>query len=187
MQRIRDVKLENNPLICDRCHMGSLIDIARSVSWSQISILFMCRIRKTLFYYCFSFGWFVCMLCACVLGVTRHEMNDVCRCVHAVRDYCSGIRESRWILVVRRNTHTHTIHVKGKGCWRAHLYAAACLFCDFFLFLFLLIFWDSCDSRTFLCCHIIQQDNNNHIYLNVWSCNKNTMLWMKYDIKRIRM
>lgn len=32
LRRIRDVRLENNPLICDRCHMGSLIDIARTVS-----------------------------------------------------------------------------------------------------------------------------------------------------------
>lgn len=32
LHRIKDVKLENNPLICDRCHMGSLIAMASSVS-----------------------------------------------------------------------------------------------------------------------------------------------------------
>lgn len=31
LRQIKDVKLENNPLICDRCHMGALIDIARTV------------------------------------------------------------------------------------------------------------------------------------------------------------
>lgn len=35
LQKIKDVKLENNPLICDRCHMGTLIDIARRVSGSK--------------------------------------------------------------------------------------------------------------------------------------------------------
>lgn len=32
LRRIKDVKLENNPLICDRCHLGSLIDMVGSVS-----------------------------------------------------------------------------------------------------------------------------------------------------------
>lgn len=32
LQRIKDVRLENNPLICDKCHMGSLIDVASTVS-----------------------------------------------------------------------------------------------------------------------------------------------------------
>lgn len=40
LQRIKDVKLENNPLICDRCHLGSLVDIARSVS-NIITIFFL--------------------------------------------------------------------------------------------------------------------------------------------------
>lgn len=31
LQQIKDVKLEKNPLICDRCRMGMLIDIARTV------------------------------------------------------------------------------------------------------------------------------------------------------------
>lgn len=31
LQQIDDVKLENNPLICDICHLGMLIDIARTV------------------------------------------------------------------------------------------------------------------------------------------------------------
>lgn len=31
LHRIENVKLENNPLICDTCHMGPLIDIARTV------------------------------------------------------------------------------------------------------------------------------------------------------------
>lgn len=32
LRKIADVHLENNPLICDRCHMGALIQIAKSVS-----------------------------------------------------------------------------------------------------------------------------------------------------------
>lgn len=32
LQQIKDVRLENNPLICDRCRMGFLIDVARTVS-----------------------------------------------------------------------------------------------------------------------------------------------------------
>lgn len=32
LQKIKEVRLENNPLICDRCHMGSLIQIAKNVS-----------------------------------------------------------------------------------------------------------------------------------------------------------
>lgn len=31
LQNINDVRLENNPLICDRCHMGPLIDKAENV------------------------------------------------------------------------------------------------------------------------------------------------------------
>lgn len=31
LRQIKDVKLANNPLICDRCHMGALIDIAQTV------------------------------------------------------------------------------------------------------------------------------------------------------------
>lgn len=37
---IGDVKLENNPLICDRCHMGSLIAMAKTVSLPSAIILF---------------------------------------------------------------------------------------------------------------------------------------------------
>lgn len=32
LQKIDEVRLENNPLICDRCHMGKLIQIAKAVS-----------------------------------------------------------------------------------------------------------------------------------------------------------
>ena len=31
LMKIKDVKVENNPLICDKCHMGSLIDDAAKV------------------------------------------------------------------------------------------------------------------------------------------------------------
>lgn len=31
LKNIDDVRLENNPLICDRCHMGPLIDRAQTV------------------------------------------------------------------------------------------------------------------------------------------------------------
>lgn len=34
LQNINDVRLENNPLICDRCHMGPLIDKAENVRFS---------------------------------------------------------------------------------------------------------------------------------------------------------
>lgn len=36
LQQIKDVRLENNPLICDRCRMGFLIDIARKVYRFQL-------------------------------------------------------------------------------------------------------------------------------------------------------
>lgn len=32
LQKINDVKLAENPIICDRCHMGALIKTARTVS-----------------------------------------------------------------------------------------------------------------------------------------------------------
>lgn len=32
LQQVKDVRLENNPLICDRCRMGYLIEIVRTVS-----------------------------------------------------------------------------------------------------------------------------------------------------------
>lgn len=32
LQKIKDVRLEGNPLICDRCHMGSLIQMVKHVS-----------------------------------------------------------------------------------------------------------------------------------------------------------
>lgn len=32
LQKIKEVRLENNPLICDRCHMGSLIQMVKHVS-----------------------------------------------------------------------------------------------------------------------------------------------------------
>lgn len=32
LQKIRDVKLDGNPLICDRCHMGPLLQRIRDVS-----------------------------------------------------------------------------------------------------------------------------------------------------------
>lgn len=35
LRQIKDVKLENNPLICDRCHMGVLIDIAQTVRYTK--------------------------------------------------------------------------------------------------------------------------------------------------------
>lgn len=39
MQAIRNVKLDNNPLICDECHMGKLIDVVRQVSKNKIENL----------------------------------------------------------------------------------------------------------------------------------------------------
>lgn len=33
LQKIRDVKLDGNPIICDRCHMGPLLHRVRDVSF----------------------------------------------------------------------------------------------------------------------------------------------------------
>ncbi|EDV54812.1 toll-like receptor Tollo [Drosophila erecta] len=33
IQGIRNVRLDNNPLICDECHMGKLIDVVRQLQW----------------------------------------------------------------------------------------------------------------------------------------------------------
>ncbi|XP_055295035.1 insulin-like growth factor-binding protein complex acid labile subunit [Sitodiplosis mosellana] len=41
LRQIKDVKLENNPLICDRCHMGALIEIAQTLSWNVYPICYM--------------------------------------------------------------------------------------------------------------------------------------------------
>lgn len=46
LRKIADVHLENNPLICDRCHMGALIQIAKSVSGLFACTLFRSTIAK---------------------------------------------------------------------------------------------------------------------------------------------
>ncbi|CAD6999074.1 unnamed protein product [Ceratitis capitata] len=33
IQRIRNVRLDNNPLICDECHMGKLINVVQHLQW----------------------------------------------------------------------------------------------------------------------------------------------------------
>lgn len=47
MHRILDVRLDNNPLICDRCHMGALIDRARTVCFCAASEMCVCVRPKT--------------------------------------------------------------------------------------------------------------------------------------------
>uniref|UniRef100_T1GWA7 LRRCT domain-containing protein n=1 Tax=Megaselia scalaris TaxID=36166 RepID=T1GWA7_MEGSC len=34
LQQIQNVRLDNNPLICDECHMGKLIQIVKQLKWS---------------------------------------------------------------------------------------------------------------------------------------------------------
>ncbi|XP_055294991.1 insulin-like growth factor-binding protein complex acid labile subunit isoform X2 [Sitodiplosis mosellana] len=41
LQKIKEVRLENNPLICDRCHMGALIQMAKNLRWSLHPICFL--------------------------------------------------------------------------------------------------------------------------------------------------
>uniref|UniRef100_A0A1B0CB91 Membrane glycoprotein lig-1 n=2 Tax=Lutzomyia longipalpis TaxID=7200 RepID=A0A1B0CB91_LUTLO len=36
LTEIQDVNLANNPIICDRCHMGALIDRAHTLKWSKL-------------------------------------------------------------------------------------------------------------------------------------------------------
>lgn len=44
LQKIKEVILEKNPLICDRCHMGALIQIAKNVSFILfIAIYYTCE------------------------------------------------------------------------------------------------------------------------------------------------
>ncbi|XP_031624844.1 insulin-like growth factor-binding protein complex acid labile subunit isoform X2 [Contarinia nasturtii] len=40
LQQIKDVKLEKNPIICDRCHMGALIDISHTLPWNIYPICY---------------------------------------------------------------------------------------------------------------------------------------------------
>lgn len=52
LRQIKDVKLESNPLICDRCHMGVLIDIAQTVRYTTHThtqndmVIFLCWLAK---------------------------------------------------------------------------------------------------------------------------------------------
>lgn len=45
LQKINNVQLENNPLICDECHMGYLLDVETTVS------ITFCIFYLFLFYY----------------------------------------------------------------------------------------------------------------------------------------
>ncbi|XP_065356999.1 carboxypeptidase N subunit 2 [Calliphora vicina] len=47
MQAIRNVRLDNNPLICDECHMGKLIDVVRQLQWKWETYP-ICFLPKTL-------------------------------------------------------------------------------------------------------------------------------------------
>lgn len=40
IQGIRNVRLDNNPLICDECHMGKLINVVRQVSSIQLRCVY---------------------------------------------------------------------------------------------------------------------------------------------------
>ncbi|TMW43916.1 hypothetical protein DOY81_011003, partial [Sarcophaga bullata] len=47
IQAIRNVRLDNNPLICDECHMGKLIDVVRQLQWKWETYP-ICFLPKTL-------------------------------------------------------------------------------------------------------------------------------------------
>lgn len=49
LQKIKEVRLENNPLICDRCHMGSLIQMAKTVSSFRSIFMPFANKQKTFF------------------------------------------------------------------------------------------------------------------------------------------
>lgn len=38
LREINDVKLADNPIVCDICHMGALVEIARTVSFTLANI-----------------------------------------------------------------------------------------------------------------------------------------------------
>lgn len=60
LQKIREVRLENNPLICDRCHMGSLIQIAKNVSSIYLVIVFWVFLSLSLSRFFSSLVGYVC-------------------------------------------------------------------------------------------------------------------------------
>ncbi|XP_062705897.1 insulin-like growth factor-binding protein complex acid labile subunit [Aedes albopictus] len=41
LARIADLRMDNNPLICDRCHMGALIDMASELPWPEKPVCFL--------------------------------------------------------------------------------------------------------------------------------------------------
>ncbi|XP_039447306.1 insulin-like growth factor-binding protein complex acid labile subunit [Culex pipiens pallens] len=41
LSQIADLRIENNPLICDRCHMGALIDMAEKLPWGEKAECFL--------------------------------------------------------------------------------------------------------------------------------------------------
>ncbi|XP_011290778.1 leucine-rich repeat-containing protein 15 [Musca domestica] len=47
IKAIRNVRLDNNPLICDECHMGKLIDVVRQLQWKWETYP-ICFLPKTL-------------------------------------------------------------------------------------------------------------------------------------------
>lgn len=52
LRQIKDVKIMDNPLVCDRCHMGALIDIAQTVRYKihtrtqSDMVIFSCMLAK---------------------------------------------------------------------------------------------------------------------------------------------
>ncbi|XP_021702845.1 toll-like receptor Tollo [Aedes aegypti] len=41
LAQIADLRMDNNPLICDRCHMGALIDMATELPWPEKPVCFL--------------------------------------------------------------------------------------------------------------------------------------------------
>lgn len=72
LQKIKEVRLENNPLICDRCHMGSLIQMVKHVS-RFANCVYTFYTNRT---FCWPWNGFHCGMCMFLCFV--YSFNGVC-------------------------------------------------------------------------------------------------------------
>lgn len=107
LQKIKDVRLEGNPLICDRCHMGSLIQMVKHVSRFTDFIsncpyapgaphLFCVRLIEICIFFHYLFmqlRWSihpVCFLPESLRGIQISDLNigslDVCTAAESLHD-----------------------------------------------------------------------------------------------------
>lgn len=119
LQKIKEVRLENNPLICDRCHMGSLIQIAKSVG-----------IFTTQFFVCyhnilFQLGCFcsfhilqlqwsihpICFLPESLRGIRISDLNigslEVCTAAESLHDETFDAASTSHNFLTRGKIHFH--------------------------------------------------------------------------------